>query len=51
MSGAELLVAIFREMATSERPWEGSLCVVVEGVEKLGDKCYFRVLRLYAAPD
>lgn len=30
---------------------KGPLSVVVEGVEKLGDKCYFRVLRLYAAPD
>lgn len=59
MSGADVLVAIFREMAGAnvlggawrrDVPW---LCcgLDVEGVEKLGDKCYFRVLRLYAAPD
>lgn len=40
------ILAIFREFTEASVP-----CGDEEGCGKLGDKCYFRVLRLYAAKD
>lgn len=45
MSGTTIL-AIFRELTEANVP-----CGDEEDGGKLGDKCYFRVLRLYAAQD
>lgn len=50
MSGAELLVAIFREMATSERPWEGSALCCDRGGGKTGRQMLFSGITSVCSP-